>query len=248
MFRLDGRRALLTGGRRGLGRAIAAGLVQAGARVVLSHEGAADAAEAAATAREIGAEAALPADLSQPGAPAALVAAAVAALGGLDILVCNAAAERREALEEVAAETADLVLAVNIRATLLLVQAAVPHLAQRQGRVVLLGSVQAARPNPHQLVYAASKAAIGNLSRNLAKQLAPRGINVNLLAPGAIATAGNAAALADPAYRAAVEARIPAGRIGEPADVAGAAVFLCAPASAYVTGAEIAVDGGLAIA
>jgi NAD(P)-dependent dehydrogenase (short-subunit alcohol dehydrogenase family) len=188
----------------------------------------------------------LAADLADPAAPAALVAATVAALGGLDILVCNAAAERREALEAIEAATADLVLAVNIRATLLLVQAAAPHLAGG-GRVVLLGSVQAKRPNAHQLVYAASKAAIANLSGNLAKQLAPRGINVNLLAPGAIETAGNAAALADPAYRAAVEARIPAGRIGVPADVAGAAVFLCAPASAYVTGAEIAVDGGLAL-
>ena len=246
-FRLDGRRALVTGARRGLGRAIAQALVEAGARVVISHEGSADMAEAAASATAIGASAALPADLAAPEAPAALIAATAALLGGLDILVCNAAAERREALEEIAAESTDLLLAVNIRATLLLVQAAVPHLAREGGRILLLGSVQAIRPNAHQLVYAATKAAIGNLNRNLAKQLASRGIAVNLLAPGAIATEGNATALAQPGYRAAVEARIPAGRLGVPGDVAGAAVFLCGPAAGYVTGAELAVDGGLAL-
>ena len=133
---------------------------------------------------------------------------------------------------------------VNVRATLDLVRAAMPHL-EGGGRVLLLGSVQAMRPNPHQLAYAASKAALANMGRNLARQLAPRGIAVNILSPGAIATEGNTAALAEPAYRAMVEARIPAGRLGMPSDVAGAAVFLCSPAAAYLAGAEIVVDGGL---
>ena len=243
-FRLDGAAALVTGGRRGLGRAIAAALAASGARVAISHEGTADAAEAAATLRAIGGVAALPADLRLPEAPATLIAAAVAALGGLRILVCNAAAERREALSEITPEGMDLMWQVNVRATLDLVRAAIPHL-EGGGRVLLLGSVQAMRPNPHQLAYAASKAALANLGRNLARQLAPRGIAVNILSPGAIATEGNSAALAEPAYRAMLEARIPAGRLGMPSDVAGAAVFLCSPAAAYLAGAEIVVDGGL---
>jgi glucose 1-dehydrogenase len=245
-FRLDGQAALVTGGRRGLGRAIAAALVASGARVAISHEGAHDAAEAAATVQAIGAVAALAADLRRPDAPAELIAAAAGLLGGLRVLVCNAAAERREALTEITPEGMDLLWAVNVRATLGLVRAALP-LLDHGGRVLLLGSVQAMRPNPHQLAYAATKAALSNMGRNLAKQLAPRGIAVNILSPGAIATEGNAQALADPAYRAAAEARIPAGRIGDPDDVAGAAVFLCSPAAAYLTGAELVVDGGLAL-
>jgi NAD(P)-dependent dehydrogenase (short-subunit alcohol dehydrogenase family) len=246
-FRLHGAPALVTGGRRGLGRAIAAALVGCGARVAISHEGAHDAEETEATAKAIGAVAMLPGDLRRPDAPAALIAEAAKALGGLRILVCNAAAERRESLTEITAEGMDLLWAVNVRATLGLVRAAIP-LLENGGRVVLLGSVQAMRPNPHQLAYAATKAALTNMGRNLAKQLAPRGIAVNILSPGAIATEGNAQALADPAYRTAAEARIPAARIGVPDDVAGAAVFLCSPAAAYVTGAELVVDGGLAVA
>jgi NAD(P)-dependent dehydrogenase (short-subunit alcohol dehydrogenase family) len=248
MLRLDGRRALVTGGRRGLGRAIAQALVRAGAAVAISHEGEADAAEAAATAAAIGAAAALPADLADPAAPAALVAAAAAALGGpLGILVCNAAFEQRVPLEAIDPLEADRHWAVNVRGSLELVRAALPGLRHAgQGRVLLLGSVQQWRPNPHQLAYAASKAAIGNLGRNLARQLAPEGIAVNILCPGAIETEGNAAALSDPAYRRRVEERIPAGRLGQAEEVAQAALFLCSPAASYIYGAELLVDGGLA--
>jgi glucose 1-dehydrogenase len=245
---LAGRRALVTGGRRGLGKAIAAALVQAGADVAISHEGAGDAAEARETAAAIGALDALPADLADPLAPAQLLHAATAALGGEpDLLICNAAFEQRVALEAIDPLDADLHWAVNVRASLLLVRAALPGLRRGgQGRVLLLGSVQQWRPNPHQLAYAASKAAIGNLGRNLARQLGGQGLTVNILCPGAIATEGNAAALADPTYRQAVEARIPAGRLGQAEDVAAAAVFLCSGAAAYINGAELLVDGGLA--
>ncbi|WP_426959199.1 SDR family NAD(P)-dependent oxidoreductase [Muricoccus radiodurans] len=246
-LRLEGRRALVTGARRGLGRAIAAALVQAGAAVAISHEGMHDQAEAAATAAAIGATAAIPADLADPAAPAGLVRAASDRLGGpLGILVCNAAYERRTALADITAEEADLHWAVNVRGSLELIRAALPGMrALGGGRIILLGSVQQHRPNPNQISYAASKAAIANMGRNLARQLAAEGITVNILLPGAIETEGNAAALADPAYRAVVEARIPAGRLGRPEDVAGPALFLCSDAAAYVTGAELVVDGGL---
>ncbi len=244
-FRLDGRRALVTGARRGLGRAIAAGFVQAGATVAISHVGEGDAEEAWATANAIGATA-LSADLSRDGAGVTLIAAAAQALGGLDILVCNAAAERRESLAEMTSAGMDEIWAVNLTANLEMIRAAVPYLGAG-GRVLLLGSVQANRPNPHQIAYAASKAALIHMGRNLAKQLAPQGIGVNILSPGAIATEGNAAALADESYAAAVKARIPAGRIGEPADIVGAAVFLCSPAARYCVGAELLVDGGLSL-
>jgi NAD(P)-dependent dehydrogenase (short-subunit alcohol dehydrogenase family) len=240
------RRALVTGARRGLGRAIAAALVAAGARVAISHQDETDAAEAAATAAAIGAEAVLAADLARPGAGEALAEAAARALGGSPgLLVLNAAYERRATLEEARAEEIDLHFAVNIRAAMELVRAVRPGMREAGGgRILFLGSVQALRPNPNQLAYAASKAAIGNLGRNLARQLAPEGIAVNILLPGAIETEGNAAALADPAYRAMAVARIPAGRLGRAEEVAAAALFLLSDAASYVTGAELVVDGG----
>lgn len=245
-LRLDGRAALVTGARRGLGRAIAAALVQAGARVAISHEGERDRAEAEATAAAIGAAHLLAGDLSDPAVPAAMVAEAARRLGGLGILVCNAAVDIREDLEEIHAERADLHWAVNVRAMALQVVAARPLLAASgHGRVLLLGSVQAAKPNARQLIYASTKAAIVNAGRNFARQFAPDGIAVNILLPGAILTGGNERELADAEFRAGVEARIPMGRIGRAEDVAGAAVFLCSDAASYVTGAELRVDGGL---
>ncbi|MDB5370318.1 MAG: transcriptional antiterminator [Roseomonas sp.] len=248
MLDLGGRRALVTGGRRGLGRVIAAALVRAGARVAIFHEGPDDAGEAAVTAAAIGSDAVLPADLADTAATRALVAAATQRLGGpVGILVCDAAFEQRVLLDAMVADEIDRHWAVNVRGSLELVRAALPGLrAAGDGRVLLLGSVQQWRPNPHQIAYAASKAAIGNLGRNLARQLAPEGIRVNILCPGAIETEGNAAALADPAYRRRVEERIPAGRLGRAEEVATAAVFLCSAAASYISGAELLVDGGLA--
>jgi NAD(P)-dependent dehydrogenase (short-subunit alcohol dehydrogenase family) len=245
---LAGRRALVTGGRRGLGRAIAAALAASGAQVAISHEGSADAAEATAAAVDIGAAAVLPADLADPAATRQLIASAAHRLGGpIGILVCNAAFEYRAPLAELEAADMDRHWAVNVRGSLELVRAALPGLrAAGGGRVLLLGSVQQWRPNPNQLAYAASKAAIGNLGRNLAKQLAADGITVNILCPGAIETEGNAAALSDAAYRDKVESRIPLGRLGRAEEVANVALFLCSPHASYVTGAEWLVDGGLA--
>ena len=246
-LRLDGRRALVTGARRGIGRAIAAMFVEAGASVAISHEGEHDAFEARETGRVIGTAAVIAADLSDPAAPARLMQDATRCLGGpIGILVCNAAVDRRIVMADLAVEDIDLTFAVNVRSTLELVRAALPGLRALEGRLILLGSVQQWRPNPNQIAYAASKAAIANMGRNLARQLAPEGITVNVLCPGAIETEGNATALADPEYRRIVEARIPNGRLGRPEDVAAAALFLCSRAASYVNGTEILIDGALA--
>jgi NAD(P)-dependent dehydrogenase (short-subunit alcohol dehydrogenase family) len=134
---------------------------------------------------------------------------------------------------------------VNLRSTLELIAAGRPHMsAQRWGRVVLIGSIQSVKPNSMLTVYAALKAASVNLAKNLARQLAGDGITVNVLSPGAIATDRNAAVLADPGYRARVEAQIPLGRVGEADDCVGAALLLCSDAGRYITGVELFVDGG----
>jgi NAD(P)-dependent dehydrogenase (short-subunit alcohol dehydrogenase family) len=245
-FRLDGRAALVTGARRGLGRAIAASLAEAGARVTITHQGDADRMEAEETAHAIGAAHLLAGDLADPDVPAHLVNHAAARMGGLQILVCNATYERRESLDQIGFHEAAAQWQVNVMAAMAMARAARPVM-RGWGRILFLGSIQQLRPNPHQLVYAATKSAIANVARNLAKQFAPDGITVNTLCPGAIATGGNAAALAVPGYRELVEARIPLGRIGDPADVAGPALLLCSEAGRYITGAELAVDGGLAL-
>src|SRR5262249_3953317 len=136
-------------------------------------------------------------------------------------------------------------VAANIRATIELLQNTVPAMAERGfGRVVTLGSIQEAKPNPALLVYAALKSAQANMALNLARQYAARGVTLNNLAPGAIATDRNRAVLSDRAYKARVESMIPAGRIGAPDDCAGACLLLCSDAGSYINGQTLFVDGG----
>lgn len=190
----------------------------------------------------------LPLDLGPPGSGAALAVGLRAAAGEPDILVHCAAVQIEAAWNEATAAAMDLQWAVNLRETLVLTQQLVPAMTARGwGRVLAVSSVQAVRPHPRMMVYAALKAALGNAIRNLAKSVAAQGVTANLISAGAIATPRNAATLADPAARAAVLARIPAGRLGAAEDCAGAALFLCSDAAAYVTGADIPVDGGLAL-
>ena len=166
----------------------------------------------------------------------------------LDILVLNAAVEVRRPWAAIEPSEVDLQLGVNLREQLALMQAAVPGMVARGwGRVLAIGSVQSARPHPDMLVYAATKAAMVSMARNLARQVAAAGVTVNVLSPGAIETARNADALADPIYRDAVLRAIPAGRLGQPGDCAGLAVFLCSDQAAYVTGTEMRVDGGMSL-
>lgn len=246
-FDLGGRVALVTGSSRGIGRAIALGLAEAGATVAVHYVGRREAAEATAAAirAEGGTAEAFQADLADEAATRALVDAVTARLGPPDILVLNASAEHRHAWDAMPAADFDEEVAVNLRTPLALMAATRPAMSRRGwGRILLIGSVQSARPNPRLAVYAALKSASVNLARNLAAQLGPEGITVNVLSPGAIATERNEAVLADAAYRQRVEARIPLGRVGTPEDCVGAALLLCSDAGGYITGSELYVDGG----
>ncbi|MBI3507405.1 MAG: SDR family oxidoreductase [Proteobacteria bacterium] len=246
-FDLTGRVALVTGSSRGIGRALALGLAQAGADCAIHDETGSDAA--ASVAREIAATGRraeiFGADLADPAAPGDLIDRVAAAFGRLDILVLNASSETRRDWDSAPGAAFEREVSVNLRATIELAARAHPGMARRGwGRILLIGSIQTMKPNPRLAVYAALKAAGVNLARNLARQLGPEGITVNVLSPGAIATDRNAAVLADPAYRAKVEAQIPAGRIGEPEDCVGAALLLCSDAGRYINGSELFVDGG----
>jgi glucose 1-dehydrogenase len=249
LLRLDGRRALVTGAARGMGRAIAEALAEFGADVAVHDVDAAACAATVAAVRAFGrAAVAIGAPFGAPDAVARTVAAAEAGLGPIDILVSTVAVQTRTPYHAVTGEDFDRTVAVNLAAFLDLVQRTAPGMVARGwGRILAIGSVQQVRPHPEMIVYAATKAAQANMVRNLARQFAASGVTVNNLAPGVFETDRNAEALADPAYRARVLDAIPARAFAQPVDIAGAALMLCSEAGRYVTGADIPVDGGLGL-
>jgi NAD(P)-dependent dehydrogenase (short-subunit alcohol dehydrogenase family) len=248
-FSLAGRTALVTGARREIGRAIALTLAELGARLAIHHAGtAAEAADADAVVREIegagGIARAFGQDFAADDA-GRLLAASVSAWAAVDILVLNASIELPEAYEDISRAHFDRQIAVNLRTPLELLQILVPPMAERSwGRVLTIGSVQQMRPHPKMMVYAGTKAAQWNWMRNLARQFGGKGVTVNNLAPGAILTARNRDQMA--VEGAALVERIPAGRLGHPQDLRGAAALLCSDAGAYINGVNLYVDGGRA--
>lgn len=251
-FDLTGKRALVTGARRAIGRAIALGLAENGAAVAIHHRGGeetADAEAVAGAARAHGVKVTtIAADFAEDGAGQRAFDAAHAALGGIDILVINASIEIRTDYTAITTSAFERQITVNLRATVELFQAAIPAMVERGwGRVVTIGSIQQAKPHPQMLVYAGTKAAQANMARNLARQVGGKGVTVNNLAPGAIATERNADMLANPGHRARIEQQIPAGRLGTPEDLVGAALLLCSDAGAYINGVDLYVDGGFHI-
>jgi NAD(P)-dependent dehydrogenase (short-subunit alcohol dehydrogenase family) len=250
-FRLDGRTALVTGARREIGRAIALALAAQGARVAIHHAGGEDEARDAEEVRTRivagGGEAQVfAADFAADGAAEELGAAALRAFGGIDILVMNASIEILEDWQTIPRAHFDRQIQVNLWATLALLQALAPGmLARGWGRIVTVGSIQQQQPHPRMLVYAGTKAAQHNWAVNLARQFGGRGVTVNNLSPGVIATARNRVQLA--ADGGALLARVPVGRTGTPQDLVGAALLLCSDAGAYIHGADILVDGGRAV-
>lgn len=249
-FQLSGRSALVTGSSRGIGRAIALGLAQCGAAVAVHGTKPGKALdETLADIRKLAPRSvAVTGDLSQPDVPAQLVAEAIAALGGIDILVANASIQIRKPWAQVTQAEAEQQMQVNFHATVRMIQAAVPAMrAKKWGRILTIGSVQQQRPHPDMIVYAASKSAQENLVRNLAKQLGPDGITVNNLAPGVILTDRNVPALSDETYAARVLDMIPLRFFGQSEDCVGAALLLCSDAGRYITGADLLVDGGMSL-
>ena len=246
-FRLTGRTALVTGARREIGRAIALGLAGAGARLAIHHAGTPEeTGDAAAVVQEIeamgGQAAAFGQDFVHDDAGHHL-AAAVTAWAPIDILVLNASIELPEDFRAITRERFDRQIAVNLRTTMELLQTLVPPMAERGwGRVVTIGSVQQERPHPAMFVYAGTKAAQRNWTLSLARQFGGQGVTINNLAPGAVLTARNREQMATEGE--ALTQRIPAGRLGQPDDLVGAAMLLCSNAGRYINGINLSVDGG----
>jgi glucose 1-dehydrogenase len=245
---LNGKVALVTGGDTGIGKGICQRLARDGADVVIDYRG--DPAPADELAKEIQALGrrglAIAADISDPQQVNGLFEQAVAQMGRLDILVNNAGIEKRAPLLDVTVEDFDRVISVNLRGVFLCTQAAVRQMAaQKSGRIINISSVHEDLAFPEFVAYAASKGGVRMLMRTLAVELAPLGITVNDVAPGAIATPINTATLNDPAKVRALEEIIPLGRIGTPDDVAAVVAFLATDDAAYVTGSTYYVDGGL---
>ncbi|MEV7598088.1 3-oxoacyl-ACP reductase family protein [Kitasatospora sp. NPDC089797] len=242
---LDGKVALVTGGSRGIGAAVALRLAEEGAEVALTYQGSADRAEeVVAKITAMGRTGwAVRADSADPAAVHGAVAAVAERFGRLDVLVNNAGVGAVGPIERTAVEEVDRVLEVNVRAPYLYARAAVEHLADG-GRIVTIGSCMAQRVAfGGAALYATSKAALIGLTKALARELGPRGITVNLVHPGPIDTDMNPADGESADFQRGFVAL---GRYGTPADVAGAVAYLAGEDGRYVSGAELSVDGGFA--
>lgn len=243
LFRLDGRRALITGASKGLGRDAALALADAGAEVVCAAR---DAALLGALVAEIhaggGQAEAMALDVTDTQA----MRAAIRAAGPFDLLFNNAGFNRPQHFLEVDEETLDEILGLNLRAAFLVAQEVARGMvaAGRRGAIVNMSSQMGHVGGPKRTVYCASKHAIEGLTKAMAIELAPHGIRVNAVAPTFIVTPLTEAWVRDPAWRAEFVSRIPMGDVGVPRDVSGAVVFLCSPAAGMITGHSLLVDGG----
>ena len=253
-MRLDGAAAFVTGASRGLGRAAALALAEAGADVALAATGAEGLEETAEGVRAMGRRASLHAfDVADPGAARAAVDEAARALGRLDIAVNGAGVCPRVPPLETPDGVVRRIFEVNVFGTLAVCQAAVPHMrepgVQRAGggRIVNVGSVAGMRGRTDAAVYAASKAAVHNLTQSLALDWAPMGIRVNAIAPGQFDTDMGQPTVGDPKALEAFLQHVPLRRVARPGEMGALVVYLCARASAFMTGSVIVLDGGLSL-
>lgn len=243
---MKGRAAIVTGGSRGIGRAVCLELAAGGANLIINCAGNLQAAEETAQAcRSLGVQAELArGDVGQAEDCRRIAAAAVEAFGRIDILVNNAGITRDNLLMRMGEPDFDQVIQTNLKGCFLMMQAVSRQMMkQRYGRIVNMASVVGLSGNAGQVNYAASKAGVVGMTKSFAKEVASRNITVNAVAPGFIET-DMTAAMTEAAVKAAA-ASIPAGRMGRPEDVAAAAAFLASEKAAYVTGQVLAVDGGM---
>jgi len=245
LFRLDGKVALVTGAAAGIGAAIAEALAEAGADVACHGNTRPADATAAAVKAKNRKGAALSGDLSDRATPARLVDEVRERFGRIDILINNAGIIRRTPAVDHSDEDWDAVINVNLTSVFSLCKLAGKHLLQQgSGRIVNIASLLSFQGGVNVPGYSAAKAGLANLTRALANEWAGRGVNVNGIAPGYIETENTAALRQNSERFRQISERIPAGRWGTPRDLAGAAVFLCSPASDYVHGHVLTVDGG----
>ena len=249
LFGVEGKRVLVTGGSRGIGVMIARGFVEAGAKVYISSRKAEVCDTVAAELSRLGTCVSLPADLASEAGVQHLVAQITAAEPALEVLVNNAGANWGAPLADYPGSAWDKVLTLNVKSIFLLTRSLVPQLAAAAkpgdpARVINIGSIDGIRvPLLDTYAYSASKAAVHHMTHVLARALAPQRITVNAVAPGPFESKMMAETLER--FKDAIVASCPLGRIGEPDDMAGVAIYLASRAGAYVTGTVIPVDGGI---
>jgi gluconate 5-dehydrogenase len=247
-FDITGHVALVTGSSRGIGRALAAGLVEAGVRVVLNGRDAEalERARAELSGRPDATVFAVPFDVTDSASVAAGVARAEAVAGPIDILVNNAGMQRRAPFTEFADEDWNALLATNVTSAFLVGRAVSRAMVERgHGRIVNVCSLQSEVARPGIAAYAATKGAVKMLTKGMCADLAGHGITVNGIGPGYFATELTQALVDDPEFSAWVRKRTPAGRWGQLSDLVGPLLFLCSPAADFVNGQILYVDGGM---
>jgi gluconate 5-dehydrogenase len=249
-FDLSGKIALVTGAYRGLGFAIAQGLARAGAAVVLNGRKQATLDEAAQKLRAQKLKVSTAAfDVTDREAIAKAVARIAGEYGAIDILFNNAGIQRRGPFADFPQEQWDEIIATNLTAPFVMSQAVLPGMiAKKNGKIVHIASLMSELARPTVVPYIAAKGGVRQLTRGMAVELAPHGIQVNAIAPGYFATEMNRALIDNPEFNAWVCKRTPAGRWGQPDELAGLGVFLASDASSYITGQMFAVDGGMSVA
>jgi len=248
-LRLAGKSALVTGSSEGIGAAVAVRLAQEGADVAINYRShPQDAQVIADKVRALGRKSvSIQADLSRLSEVQRLVQESVRGLGHIDILVNNAGVEKNADFWQVTEEDYDLVMNVNLKGVFFVTQSFVRHLMEtkRPGKIINMSSVHEELPFPHFAPYCMSKGGVKMMTRDLAIELAPLGITVNSVAPGAIETPINTKLLHDPAKLNALLDNIPLRRLGQPQDVAGVVAFLASADADYITGTTVFADGGL---
>jgi len=249
IMKLSGKNALVTGSSQGIGEAVALRFAEEGANVVVNyHSHPEEADRVVETIKSKGRQSvAIGADLGKVEEVQMLLTKSVEQLGSLDILVNNAGLEKNASFWDVSEKDYDLVVNVNMKGVFFTTQAFARHLiaTKRPGKVINMSSVHEELPFPHFTSYCMSKGAVKMMTRNLSIELAPHGITVNSIAPGAIETPINTKLLHDPEKLKALLDNIPLKRLGKPSDVAGLAVFLASSDSDYMTGTTVFMDGGL---